>query len=98
CHSGTANYCPVGSGTSSGSAAGFGLATKAAFLANTRNVSACASTKVRVPAAGVTGQSATNSYLLDRLTGAATPQMPQGFSTFLPAAKVNLFRDWIDQG
>jgi len=98
CHSGTSNYCPVGSGTSSGSAAGFGMATKAAFLANTRNVTACASTKVRVPAAGTTGGSATNSYLLDRLTGTATPQMPQGFSTFLPAAKVNIFRDWIDQG
>jgi hypothetical protein len=98
CHSGTSNYCPVGSGTTSGSAAGLGMATKAAFLANMRNVTACAATKTRVPAVGVTGMSATNSYLIDRLTGIATPQMPQGFSTFLPAAKINIFRDWVDQG
>jgi hypothetical protein len=95
CHSGTSNYCPVGSGSS---APGFGMGTKTAFLANTRNITACASSKTRVPAVGVTGQSATNSYLLDRLTGIATPQMPQGFSSFLPAAKINIFRDWIDQG
>jgi len=98
CHSGTQNYCPVGSGTSSGSAQGLGMATKAAFLANTRNVTACSSTKTRNPAVGATGAALTNSYLYDRITGTATPQMPQGFSSFLPAAKTNLFRDWIDQG
>jgi hypothetical protein len=95
CHSGSSNTCPVGSGNN---ASGMGLATKSAFLSNTRGMTACASSNTRLPTAGTIGASATSAYLLDRLTGAATPQMPQGFSSFLPSSKVNLIRDWIDQG
>ena len=92
CHSGSGNFCPVGSG---GSATGYGMGTKSAFLSN-GNRNNCANTKRRLPFNGNTGQSTTNSNLWDRLTGSVSPTMPTTGS--LTQTEKNQIQDWIDQG
>ena len=92
CHQGTGNFCPVGSG---GSATGYGMGNKTAFLSN-GNRNNCANNKRRLPFTGNTGQSTTNSNFWDRLTGTVAPAMPTTGS--LTQTEKNQIQDWIDQG
>jgi hypothetical protein len=95
CHGGTGNTC-TGSTAGSGLSSTYGMGTKAAFLSNSRNVNACASSKKRLPGAGNTGGSGTISYFWDRISGAASPVMPTSGS--LTTTEKNMIQDWIDQG
>jgi hypothetical protein len=91
CHSGTGNSCPVGAGSV---ATGFGMGSPTAFRNNSRGVLSCvATTTFRVP---VGLGSSSSSYLIQRLKGTASPQMPSTGS--LSAAQISLFQDWVDQG
>jgi hypothetical protein len=92
CHAGTNNSCPVGSGSN---AAGYGMGSPSGFLTNSRGVTPCAASGVRLPSLGSTGQSS-SSYLLQRLKGIATPTMPS--TGALSTSLINLIQDWIDQG
>jgi hypothetical protein len=94
CHSGSNNTYTGGSGSN---ATFYGMGSKTAFLNNSRGQNSLASSKKRLPAAGVTGSSGTNAYLFDRITGTATPQMPTSGGALASADK-NLIQDWIDQG
>jgi hypothetical protein len=92
CHSGTGNSCPVGSGSN---ASGYGMGTKAAFLANGQ-AGSCGSTKNRLPPTNTYSASTKISYLWDRVSGAVGPQMPTSGS--LSLTEMNVLQDWIDQG
>jgi hypothetical protein len=112
CHTGTAMSCPVGT-TGGTNASGYPMNTPSLFLASSRGIASCATGtggpkpvptpgpggggKMRLPAAGTLGASATSAYLLDRLKGSATPRMPANGS-YLSQADINFFQDWIDQG
>jgi len=89
CHSGTNNTCPIYSGYE------YGMGTASAFLSNSLNVTACSSSKVRLPSQGTTGSS-TNSFLLDRLKGISSSPMPPFGS--LTGTQIRIIQDWIDQG
>jgi hypothetical protein len=93
CHSGTANTCPVGSGSN---ASGYGMGSKSAFLSNGQSLN-CAGAKNRLPPTNSSlGASTKLSYLWDRVSGAVGPQMPTSGS--LSQTEMNVIQDWIDQG
>ena len=71
------------------------MGTKSAFLANGQATS-CGSTKNRLPPTNTYSASTKTSYLWDRVSGAAGPQMPTSGS--LSLTEKNVLQDWIDQG
>lgn len=84
CHTGTGNRCPM-----SNNAANYGMGTATAFRNNSINVNACSSSKQRISS----GQSSTNSYLVDRVKGIGGSQMGS-----LSGGQIALIEDWILQG
>src|SRR6185503_4157951 len=96
CHSGTNSSCPAGSGNNG---TFYGMSTKTAFLNNSRGVTSCgSSSKSRLPSNGSTGQSTTNAFFWDRISGTSGgSQMPTSGGALSQADQL-LIKDWIDQG
>jgi hypothetical protein len=82
CHSGTASTCSA--------TTGFGMGTASAMRSNTIGAGTCAGGKGSVR---ISANSASGSYLYQRVTGQATPKMGS-----LTQKELDLIKDWIDQG
>jgi hypothetical protein len=97
CHFGTSNTYTGGSGNNAGF---YGMGTATAFLNNSRGQNTySSSSKKRLPTSSnaALGQSSSNAYTYDRITGTATTRMPSS-GGYLNSADQYLIQDWIDQG